>query len=70
MKTKRYEFTAEEILVLRDALVEYYQQIKGLTPGSPIAIRAKALAVALKDQFKQDAVVLKDQFKQDAALNH
>jgi hypothetical protein len=55
---KSYTFTSEEVYVLRDAMVEYYQSIKNSKPNSPIAVRAKELAMALKDQLKQDATLI------------
>ena len=58
MKTKTYTFTTEEIMVLRDATIEYHQLVKGLKPNSPIAIRGQKLASALKDQFKDDARIM------------
>ncbi|OQB44392.1 MAG: hypothetical protein BWY02_02810 [bacterium ADurb.Bin157] len=58
MKTKTYTFTEEEILTLRNAVIEYYQMIKSLKPNSPIAIRNQANAKALKDQFIQDATTI------------
>ena len=56
---KTYTFTLEEIYVLRDAVTDHYQEIKKGKPNSPIAIRHKALAEALKEQFKQDAILIK-----------
>jgi hypothetical protein len=55
MKHKTYIFTEEEILTLRNAIIEYYQMIKHLKPSSPIAIRNLNNAKALKDQFVTDA---------------
>jgi len=54
MKTKTYIFTENEIMVLRNALIEYWQFVKNLKPNSPIAKRNKNLTLALKDQFVQD----------------
>ena len=58
MKMKTYTFTEEEIITLRNAVIEYHQMIKGLKPNSPIAIRNQANAKALKDQFIQDATTI------------
>jgi hypothetical protein len=55
MRIKTYTFTEEEIMTLRNAVIEYHQMIKGLKPNSPIAIRNKANAEALKNQFINDA---------------
>jgi len=51
---KSYFFTNDEILTLRNALIEYHQFIKTLKPNSSIAIKNKKNAKALSDQFKQD----------------
>jgi hypothetical protein len=51
---KYYVFTELEILVLRDALIEHYQNTKHLKPISPIAIEMKKATMALKEQFKSD----------------
>ncbi len=59
MKTKTYIFTANEIMVLRDALVELHQERKHLTPNSPIAKEQAELLIALKDQFKTDAALIR-----------
>ncbi len=58
MKAKTYTFTEEEILTLRNAVIEYYQMIKNLKPNSPIAIRNQVNAKALKDQFLNDATII------------
>ena len=52
---KTYVFTREEVMTLRNAVIEYYQVIKHLKPTSPIAIKNIGNAKALKDQFITDA---------------
>jgi len=54
MKIKTYTFTENEMTTLRNALIEYYQMIKGLEPLSPIAIDNQKNARVLKDQFIAD----------------
>ena len=54
MKTKKYAFTEDEVMTLRNALLEYHQMIKHLKPESPIFIRSQRNAESLKDQFMQD----------------
>lgn len=54
-RLKTYVFTEEEVLTLRNAMLEYYQMVKNLKPNSPIAIRNITNAKALKDQFSVDA---------------
>jgi len=54
MKTKHYEFTEDELMVLTNAMIEYNQFVRGLNPRSPIAIRNKKIAKVLSDQFKTD----------------
>jgi len=51
MKEKHYIFSEEEVMTLRNALIEYYQLIKKLKPNSPIALRNQMNAKVLKDQF-------------------
>jgi len=51
---KKYEFTEDELMTLRNALIEYWQFLKNLNPQSPIAIKNKDNALRLKDQFKND----------------
>ena len=58
-KTKKYEFTKDEILALREACTEYYHQTKNLKSKSPIAIRMYAVLKALKEQFNDDYRLLK-----------
>jgi hypothetical protein len=58
MKTKTYIFTEEEMMTIRNAMIEYHHMIKTLKPNSPIAIRNMANAKALKDQFIQDAAII------------
>ena len=55
MKNKQYLFTENEVLTLRNAMIEYYQMVKHLKPNSPIAIKNLANAKSLKDQFILDA---------------
>lgn len=54
MRMKDYSFTLEEVLVLRDAVMEEYQRTKHLT--SERAVRRTKVLSALKEQFKDDAM--------------
>jgi len=54
-RLKTYIFTSEEVITLRNAVIEYYQMIKHLKPNSPVAIRNLNNARALKDQFITDS---------------
>jgi len=51
---KEYILTSDEIMVIKNALIEYHQKIKGLSPRSPIAQRNQALTSVLKEQFTED----------------
>ncbi len=62
MKTKTYILTEEEILIVRDALIEERQRLRqhdrersAEQPLSPHGERVRALLGALADQFKNDA---------------
>ena len=57
MRTKHYQFTATELLALRDACAEHWQAVKHLKPVSPIIQDARRALVALKEQFAQDYAV-------------
>lgn len=52
MKTITCTFTESEIHTIRNALIEYYQQIKNLKPNSPIAQQNIKNAKTLKEFFK------------------
>ena len=54
MKVKTYTFTEDEMMTLRNAMIEYLQFVKSLHPKSPIAIKNKKNAESLKNQFVQD----------------
>ena len=54
--TKEYLFTEHEILVLREALIEYWHNVsKHVEPTSPAAQRHHNLVRPLIDQFRADA---------------
>ena len=51
---KQYTFTDNELRVIKEALIEYWQTgLKHLNPQSPYAIEHKRLAFELKEQFKR-----------------
>ena len=55
MKTKTYEFTKDEVCVLRSALDAYYfQHITGRTFEQPLWARLSKLVHPLLEQFKDD----------------
>jgi hypothetical protein len=55
MKTKHYEFTEIEILVIRESLTEYWHNtLKRSLANSPITKNMQNACKALKDQFIQD----------------
>lgn len=58
MKTKSYEFTELEIMAMKEALTEYYQQISKVVLKkediSEHAIRFHKIIKALKEQFQAD----------------
>ena len=58
MRTKTYVLTENEIMVIRDALIELYQERKALKMNSPIAIEQFKTLIALKDQFKDNARII------------
>ena len=62
MKSKQYIFTYEEMIVLREALVEYELFIKpqGEEPASEKRQRTAALAAAMHDQFKNDVRLFRE----------
>lgn len=51
MKTKTYIFLEKEILILREALTDYYHQNKANNNQS------LKIAKALKEQFKADCIL-------------
>jgi hypothetical protein len=55
-KYPNYVFTEDEILTLRNALIEYYQSIKKLKPNSPIAQRNLENTKVLKDLFIKEVI--------------
>ena len=54
---KQYVFTKIELMVIRDALIEHWQNTKMLNPKSPIAKDMKSALWVLKDQFKEDVAL-------------
>jgi len=54
MATKEYVFTKDEVMAIRDALIEEYHRVKNLRPASPIFRRKRFALQALKDQFIVD----------------
>ena len=54
IKTKQYLLTEIEVLAIRDALIEFKQQLKNVKPISDIAIAEKKAVTALVEQFKDD----------------
>jgi len=53
MKTKRYEFTEDEMIAIRNALIEYYHFLKDAT-GKLENNRWLRMTKNLKEQFKDD----------------
>jgi len=54
MINKTYLFTEKEVILLRDACIEYYQFLKSNPNKSPAALAIIESVKALKDQFKDD----------------
>uniref|UniRef100_A0A6M3LKL0 Uncharacterized protein n=1 Tax=viral metagenome TaxID=1070528 RepID=A0A6M3LKL0_9ZZZZ len=53
MKTKKYEFTEDEMIAIRNALIEYYHFLKDTT-GKLENNRWLRMTKNLKEQFKDD----------------
>ena len=53
MKTKQYLFNIEEVIAIREALIEYRQILR----QGKINNEHKKQVDALADQFKQDAIL-------------
>jgi len=54
MKTKRYEFTEDEMIAIRNALIEYYHFLKKYAAGELKSNKWLKMAENLKEQFKDD----------------
>ena len=53
MKTKQYLFNIEEVIAIREALIEYRQMLRQAKIDNEHKRRVDALA----DQFKQDIIL-------------
>lgn len=52
---KKFTFTQEEAMIIRDALTEYKHFVKDNIKDSPRKMERLAKIVALKDQFVREA---------------
>ena len=56
---KKYILTKTEMEAIRNALIEYHQEIKNLNPISPHVQELFKTVEALKNQFKDDVMLQK-----------
>ena len=62
MRFKKYQFCAEEMLLLMEAMAEYSHQIKPEENASERRIMLYKMAMELHKQFKNDLISSKEGF--------